>query len=237
LYIEYSDFRVASELRLTGGQDNSPAEIRRLIALLLTNNEPSHNVLLAVQHLTNVLICRLDTCSLVRANGAALIGRMRHFLEREQDMHASSRNDFFYAMMWMWVACALDLPGEGGGGGRNCSFYACRSILHAYVDALFSRLQRSHFRGSFDPAVGASDPNLQVLLSHTGFFVEELLRAMQQGSRLYSANILNGLANMVSYVGASPRAHTFVCIQEDASRIIFSALLVGCGQRCWERWG
>eukprot|EP00048_Salpingoeca_helianthica_P014416 m.221581 g.221581 ORF g.221581 m.221581 type:complete len:503 (-) comp15842_c0_seq1:293-1801(-) len=53
----------------------------------------------------------------------------------------------------------------------------------------------------YDPAKGENDANLHALLSHTGFFVSELVRAMHASSHHYAANILNGLANLVAYVG------------------------------------
>eukprot|EP00048_Salpingoeca_helianthica_P022977 m.21408 g.21408 ORF g.21408 m.21408 type:complete len:453 (-) comp8078_c0_seq1:55-1413(-) len=134
--------------------DNSAPEVKRLIALLLAEEEPTQMVVHAVQQLTSVLICRLDTCALVRASGPALIEKMKYFLNKETNFLANHRNDFFYAMMWI-----------------------------------------------FDPAVGATDPNLQILLSNTGFFVSELLQATAARSKLYSANLLNGLTNLVSYVG------------------------------------
>lgn len=128
--------------------------MKRIIAALLASAEASHVEIMHVQHITTVLICRMEACTLVRASGKALIAKMKQFLQQEPNMNISFRNDFFYAMMWI-----------------------------------------------FDPILGENDPNLPHLLSETGFFVGELQRATVARSKQYAANVLNGLANMVSYVG------------------------------------
>jgi hypothetical protein len=134
--------------------DHSVGEIKRVVASLLSEESVSYSIVLAVQQITSILICRHETSSIIRSQGPALIEKMKRFLELETSMNEPSRNDFFYAMIWM-----------------------------------------------FDPAKGESDPNLPALLAQTGFFVAELMRAMRARSHHYAANILNGLANLVAYVG------------------------------------
>jgi hypothetical protein len=134
--------------------DHSVGEIKRVVAFLLSEESISYSVVLAVQQVTSILICRHETSSIIRAEGAALIAKMKRFLELETSMSDPSRNDYFYAMIWM-----------------------------------------------FDPAQGEADRNLLPLLAQTGFFVAELQRAMRTNSHHYAANILNGLANLVAYVG------------------------------------
>lgn len=82
-------------------QDTSPAEIKRVVAFVLSAEETGYTLVLAVQQLTSVLICRHEACSIVRAAGKDLIAKMKFFLQQETNMADSSRNDFFYAMMWM----------------------------------------------------------------------------------------------------------------------------------------
>lgn len=77
------------------------AEIKRVVAFVLSEQEASFSVVLAVQNLTSLLVGRHETSSLIRANGVPLIAKMKYFLEQESNLSEPSRNDFFYLMMWL----------------------------------------------------------------------------------------------------------------------------------------
>lgn len=82
-------------------KDQSVGEVKRVVEFLLKEEDQGFSTILAVQQLTALLICRHEGCSIIRANGAGLIAKMKSFLQKEENMHEPSRNDFFYAMMWM----------------------------------------------------------------------------------------------------------------------------------------
>jgi hypothetical protein len=86
---------------LTAAQDHSAGEIKRVVATLLCEESLSHSVVLAVQQLTSVLISRHETSTIVRGSGPALLAKMQHFLQLENNIHEPSRNDYYYLMIWM----------------------------------------------------------------------------------------------------------------------------------------
>ncbi len=59
----------------------------------------------------------------------------------------------------------------------------------------------SSHRCRFDPDCGDKDPILPALLDNLPVFVSELQSAIVSEANTLAANIINGLANLIAYVG------------------------------------